>query len=348
MKVGVFLSSSAHVALLSWGLWSFSEPSRLMVEDVEALAVDIVPIEEITQSVAGDKKAELSETPAPTPTKRPAEEPDAVNVGDAKTDEKSERREEPADKPVEVAKAETAPPAPVPTPKPKIVPEAKPVEKESPAPTNEVAAVNEPKVEVSEPVVSEEAPVEETGEQFASLSNVNAVPTKRPQKAKAQKAETTDRKKAEDTAKTSSASADESDDPIGDITKALQSKEKPSSSGAKKSTKTASLGTKKPSKSGKLSTSELDALKGQLAGCWSLPAGASGADELRASVEFDLDSNAELVGRPKVTKSSGNRAFDSSAVRAILKCNNAGFSLPKGKHDVWNEVVVNFDPSEMF
>ncbi len=31
-----------------------------------------------------------------------------------------------------------------------------------------------------------------------------------------------------------------------------------------------------------------------------------------------------------------------------MKCSSQGFNLPKGKHDVWNEVVINFDPSQMF
>jgi len=348
MKLGVALSSTAHIAILAFGLASFSAPTPLQVADVEALPIDIVPIEEFTQSVAGDKEAELSETPAPKPTKRSDVIENAENVGESQEDQKSTSEAEPAEKPVEVAKTETPPPTPIPTPKPDIVPDAQPVEEETPAPTNEVAALNEPKVDVSKEPISEDAAVEETGEQFASLSNVKAVPTLRPQVAKPQKAETKERKKADKPAKTSTASAEKKDDPIGDITKALTSKEKPKSSGAKKSKKTASLGTKKPSKSGKLSTSEMDALKGQLANCWSIPVGSAGAEDLKASVEFELDQNAKLRSRPRVVKSSGNRQFDSSAVRAIQKCENQGFKLPSGKFDVWNEVVVNFDPKDMF
>ncbi len=309
MKLGVVLSSAAHVAILSWGLLSLSAPTPLMVADVEALPIDIVPIEEITQSVAGDKKAKLSETPAPTPTKRPETVPDAQNVGEAKDDLKSQPAAEPAEKPVEVTKTETPPPAPVPKPAPKVVEDAQPVEKETPAPTNEVAAVNEPKVDIKPEEVAPETPVEETGEQFASLSRVQAVPTRRPEPAKPQKAETTERKKEPEPAKSTTAASDNKSDPIGDITKALENKQEPTSSGAKKSTQTASLGTSKPSSSGKLSTSEMDAILGQLAGCWVLPAGADGADELRASVTFNLDANAELIGRPQVTQSSGNRCL---------------------------------------
>jgi hypothetical protein len=47
-------------------------------------------------------------------------------------------------------------------------------------------------------------------------------------------------------------------------------------------------------------------------------------------------------------QSSGNRAADESARRAILICGQRGYNLPAEKYDAWRDVVVNFDPSEMF
>ena len=85
MKLGVALSSTAHAAVLAWGLLSFTAPAPLEVADVEALPIDIVPIEEFTQSVQGDKKADLSETPAPKPTQRPDVVENAENIGESRT-----------------------------------------------------------------------------------------------------------------------------------------------------------------------------------------------------------------------------------------------------------------------
>jgi colicin import membrane protein len=348
MKVGVVLSSAAHVAILTWGLLNFAAPAPLQVADVEALPIDIVPIEELTQSVAGEKKAELTEKPAPAPTKRPDVIKDAQNVGEAKDDQKSQPDVKPAEQPVEVAKAETPPPAPEPTPSPKVEPDAQPVKEDVPAPTTEVASLNEPAVPVTPETISPEPAVADSSEQFASLEKVQVVPTKRPDAPKPKVAETTERKKVDETAKTATATADNQEKSVTDEIASLLNKQEPQSTGAKQSTQTASLGTSKPSNSGKLSTSEMDALKGQLARCWSIPAGAAGADELKVSVEFDLDANARLTGRPRVISPSGNSTFDSSAVRAIQKCDSEGFNLPTGKYDVWNEVVVNFDPSDMF
>jgi colicin import membrane protein len=45
--------------------------------------------------------------------------------------------------------------------------------------------------------------------------------------------------------------------------------------------------------------------------------------------------------------SSGNRAFDDSARRALMKCNNEGLKLPDGKEDIWADLVINFDPQDM-
>jgi colicin import membrane protein len=126
----------------------------------------------------------------------------------------------------------------------------------------------------------------------------------------------------------------------------LLNKQKPSGGGAKRSTETAALGGKK--KTGeKLTNSEMGALSDQLSGCWSIPAGAESGERLRVSVKFQLNAQGKLDGRPQIESSSGNRPFDESAVRAVQKCDRDGLILPAGKEDIWAEVVVNFDPTEM-
>lgn len=350
MKFGVALSSTAHAVILTWGLLSFTAPAPLQVADVEALPIDIVPIEEFTQSIAGDKKAELSETPAPTPTQRPDTIENAQNIGETNNDLKSQPDAKPADQPVEVAKVEAPPPAPVPTPNLDVKPDVTPVTENVPAPTTEVAAVNEPAVPVSEPIKAPEEPAEIDGEQFASLENVKAVPSKRPAPKKPKISETTKRKKSEEQAKTASKSSDKKNKKTTDDIASLLNKQEPASTGAKKSTKKASLGTKKPSKSGKLSTSEMDALRAAIEQCWSVPAGLADAEDMRVKVTMRLSPDGQIDGKPEVSATGGEsrarRAFAGSAKRAVQKC--APYSLPKNKYDTWAEVVVNFNASEMF
>ncbi|MCB1384965.1 MAG: TonB C-terminal domain-containing protein [Nitratireductor sp.] len=348
MKLGVSLSSAAHVALLAWGLVTFSAPAPLQVADVEALPIDIVPIEELTKAVQGDRKAALSDKPAPTPTQRPDRNEPAEHIGEAEKDLKSEPEAKPADMPVETAKAEAPPPSPIPTPTPQVEPDVQPAPEDAPAPTTELASVNDAAVPVTEQPAAEETPSADESEQFASLENVAVVPTKRPEPPKPKSAETKERKKQEKPATTKSASSADKKESVTDEIASLLNKQEPASSGAKRSSEQASLGTRKASTGEKLSTSEMDALKAQLATCWSIPAGAAGADELTASVDFELDASAQLVGKPRVSKTSGNAAFDGSAVRAIQKCNQQGFNLPSGKYDAWAQITVNFDPRDMF
>jgi colicin import membrane protein len=94
----------------------------------------------------------------------------------------------------------------------------------------------------------------------------------------------------------------------------------------------------------------MDALRGRLAGCWNIPAGVDDANALKVTVKFQLDRSGMLQGRPEIVSggaaSGPARIAAESAVRAVQKC--APFNLPADKYDTWSEVVVNFDPSDMF
>ena len=135
-----------------------------------------------------------------------------------------------------------------------------------------------------------------------------------------------------------------------DEAKALLDKRDPAAGGADRSRREASLGNDRPSTASKLSASEMDALRQRLAGCWSIPAGVDDANALKVSVRFRLDRSGELEARPEViaggASSGPGRTAAESAVRAVQKC--APFNLPSDKYETWSEVVVNFDPSDMF
>jgi colicin import membrane protein len=88
-------------------------------------------------------------------------------------------------------------------------------------------------------------------------------------------------------------------------------------------------------------------LEEQLGNCWTLPVGLEGSENFVAVIRFNLDASGKLQGRPTVEKSSGNAQFDSSAVRAVQKCDVAGLQVPAGKQDIWSDIRVNFDPREM-
>ncbi|WP_027166716.1 TonB family protein [Mesorhizobium sp. WSM3224] len=381
MRTGLTSSVILHTVALAFGLFSLSSPPAMPAADVESVAVDIVPMEAVPQTLQGDKKSVMHEKPAPLPTKRPDIVPNAQKVGENTVDTDKPVTDEAKPKPVE--KTAAPPPAPTPKEKPAVEDVPKPQEKPKPTPATEVAPTPTPKEEVKpEPVkqtepkptpakeptpappkdttaaiqkeevkpdavaeaISQDQPTDE-----AKLPDSAPAPEARPkpQPAPAESAKAPERKDAEKPVKEASSKPKSDDKQFNaDEISALLDKQKPSGGGAKRSTQQASLGGEKD-QGQKLSKSEEGALRDQLAGCWTFPAGMEASDDLTAVISFNLDASGKLDGRPVVEKSSGNRQVDESAVRAIQKCDMAGLQVPAGKQDIWGQIKVTFDPREM-
>lgn len=353
MKAGLTTSVVMHAALLGFGLLTLSAPSALEVADVESLPVDIIPIEDLTQIQQGDKTAALSEKPAPKPTQRPDIVPDAQKIGENSVDTEAKPTPEPKPRPVEAADA--PPPSPEPTPKAAELPKPEPVKqpepKPEPVPATEVKPQPEPKQEVKPDPVAETIAAEKPEAESVQLPNSAPSPAARPQPPQAQTAKAPDRKEAEKPAKQASAKPKSDEKSFNaDEVAALLNKEKASGGGAKRSTEQASLGGDKSTGGSKLSQSEMDALRGQVQRCWNIPAGALDGEALKVSVKFKLDPSGALEGSPEIIAGGGGdgaaRAAAEAARRAVSRC--APYNLPAEKYDAWADVIVNFDPSEMF
>ncbi|AZO18266.1 TonB family protein [Mesorhizobium sp. M2A.F.Ca.ET.043.05.1.1] len=380
MRTGLTSSVILHAVALAFGLFTLSSPPAMPASDVESVAVDIVPMEAIAQTLQGDKKAVMHDKPAPVPTKRPDVVPNAQKVGENTVDTDKPVTDEAKPKPVE--KTAAPPPAPTPTEKPAVEDVPKPQEKPKPTPATEVAPTPTPKEEVKpepvkqtepKPTPAKEAP---TPDKTAAIQKEEvkpdavaeaisqdqptdeaklpdsapapeARPKPQPQPAQAESAKAPDRKDAEKPVKEASSKkkSDEKQFNADEIT-ALLDKQKPSGGGAKRSTQQASLGGEKD-QGQKLSKSEQGALEDQLGGCWTLPVGLEGSENFTVVIRFNLNASGKLEGRPTVEKSSGNPQFDASAVRAVQKCDVAGLQVPAGKQDIWSDVRVNFDPRAM-
>jgi colicin import membrane protein len=372
MRTGLTSSVILHAVALAFGLFTLSSPPPMPAADVESVAVDIVPMEAIAQTLQGDKKAVMHDKPAPVPTKRPDVVPDAKKVGENTVDTDKPVTDEAKPKPVE--KTAAPPPAPTPTEKPAVEDVPKPQEKPKPTPATEVvkpepvkqtepkptpakqpaptppkdttAAI--PKEEVKPDAVAEAIDQQQPTEE-AKLPDSAPAPEARPkpQPAQAESAKAPDRKDAQKPVKEASSKqkSDEKQFNADEIT-ALLDKQKPSGGGAKRSTQQASLGGEKD-QGQKLSKSEQGALEDQLGSCWTLPVGLEGSENFTVVIRFNLNASGKLEGRPTVEKSSGNPQFDASAVRAVQKCDVAGLQVPAGKQDIWSDIRVNFDPRAM-
>jgi colicin import membrane protein len=354
MKTGLTTSIAMHAALLAFGMLTLSAPSALEVADVESLPVDIVPIEDITQIQQGDKTATVNEKPAPKPTKRPDIVPDAQKVGENTVD--TEKKPTPEAKPKPVETADAPPPSPEPMPKPADQPKPEPVKqpepKPTPVPATEVTPQPEPKQEVKPDPVAETIAAEKPESESVELPNSAPSPAARPQPPQAQTAKAPERKEAEKKPVKEAATKPKSTEKSfnADEVAALLNKEKASGGGAKRSTEQAALGGDKSTGGSKLSQSEMDALRGQVQRCWNIPAGALDGDTLKVSVKFKLDPSGALEGSPEIISGGGSsgveRAAAEAARRAVARC--APYNLPADKYDAWADVIVNFDPSEMF
>ena len=352
MKLGTTLSSVAHIAILSWGLLATSAPAPLEVADVESVPIDIIPIEELANAVQGAKEAEVTDTPAPTPTKKPESNPDAQNVGDANSDTKVEAEAPAKDIPTE----ETSEAAKAPVPEPKPTPEPTPAEKvEKPtAKATEVAALPDPATPVvpETPAPTPEPEVSEDG--LEKLIEENRIPVpavaQRPKPAKPNTAKTDDRKQLAELTKASGKPDAPTKKEAKKETK-LQDKKKASSGGQKKSTKTASLGTSQGKSSGKLSRSELDALRSAVERCASGISGQLISENLQIKIVIRLAPDGSIKSIPVVDTIGGTSAeqkrYGPAMLRAVKRCAPYDF-LPKDKYDTWAEIVPTFYPAKMF
>jgi hypothetical protein len=375
MKASVVTSAVLHGLVLTWALVTIVAPESFKVEDFEAMPVDLVPVESITQMQQGDKKAPMKEVSAPVPTTRPPLPEPAENAGDNKVDLKTppvpnakpsnsdaaaanssdkpqpqidptpndvkevNKEETEIDQPKEVASIPPQKPAEVtPQPQPDVKPEEQATPEEPPKPDAEALPDNVP-TPVAKPQVKppEQKPAEKPPEKPQDQSKTAEKPT--------------DKKKADRKQEVAKSASSMKSDFNADEISALLNKTDPSAGGAKRSTQEASLGAKKSTGGSKLSMSEMDALRSAIAGNWSVIPGMEGASEVRIKVHMKLDPDGNLIGQPEVEATGGDndatrRALAGGAYRAIMK--SAPFStLPKDKYDAWNEVVVNFDPSDL-
>ena len=101
-----------------------------------------------------------------------------------------------------------------------------------------------------------------------------------------------------------------------------------------------------------LTMSELDAFKVQMAKCWTVPAGAAGAEKLVVKIKVYLNPDGSLAQPPElmdrtklITGGTTYRAAADAALRAVRLCQP--FKMPADKYNSWREIDLTFDPRQM-
>jgi len=103
-----------------------------------------------------------------------------------------------------------------------------------------------------------------------------------------------------------------------------------------------------------LSISEVDAIRRQIERCWLVPAaiGAKNVEDMVVQISMKLNPDgklreARIVDRFRMETNLTYKAVAESALRAVRnpRCNK--FDLPLKKYDIWKDMVLRFNPSEM-
>jgi outer membrane biosynthesis protein TonB len=311
LKVDKTLAASIalHVLVIGWGLVSFSARS-LEAPPPESMPVDIISADQLSKLTAGSKSGE-KDKPKPLVEKLADAKPVDDTVGKI------------TEKPPVVTEA--APP-----PKPPV---EKPVEKkpDPPKPVAEQKPKDEPKPIEKKPdppkvdPIAEALKTEDT-KKPPPKPEAKAAPPQPPQKPKER---------------------------VFDPTKmaALIDKRDPTRQAATGDTlnSSASLGTAKGT-AATLSQSEMDAMRARLTQLWNVQAGTEHPEELVVEVRIRLTRERRLAAPPEIVSrgtSPRYQAAADAAVRAVLQGQPYNM-LRDETYAQWQDIVVTFDPREMF
>src|SRR6185369_11894649 len=310
MKAGWTISAALHGAVLAWGLVTFvTKP--LNATPPEFITTDIISDADFSQITQGIRSAPKAEAPKPLVEKVAEAKP--VEEQTAKVVENKPEIVPTADqvqppKPPEPKKAEPKPPVPAPQAKPE--------------PKQAFAKEPEPKVDPIAEAIKKD--------------------TKKPEPKTQQKAETPPKK-----------TEPPKPQPKFDATRiaALLDKRDPQRKAAAGETlsNTPSLGTA-AGRAVTLSQNELDALRARLRECWNVPVGVAEARDLVVTVRILFKQDGSLQADPRLMNSGSHPAFQvaaESALRAVRSCAPYSF-LPLAKYEAWKDVIVDFDPRDMF
>lgn len=324
MRTGLTISVGMHVAALIYGLVSISA-KPFDTPPTDSMPVDIISESEFSQLRAGAKDAPKPEAPKPVVEK--VDTPKPAEDLKAKVTEKQE---------VTASAAETPPPPPVEAkPEPKPEPKPAPQAKAEPQPNEPEPKQQPDKADpIAEALKKDEAKKPE--EKKAEAKPPTPTPPKRPEPPKpvAQKPPQPQESKFD-----------------ADKIAALLDKRAPQRHAAAGEVlnRTAALGSA-TGNAPQLSQSELDALRARLRSVWIVPVGAAAAETLRLEVRMRLKTDGTLAAPPEVLTSGSGPYFNAareSAVRAVFRGQPYDMLRPQ-TYETWKDIVVTFDPREMF
>lgn len=346
MKAGVTTSVVAHAALLVLAVVGLGAAQPLEPEVVESIAVDLVPISEVTNIRMGsfDSTVVETDTPSLVDTETPAElaQPTGNTQEDQPTPQQTERETpapvmntapEPEPEPVaepEPTPEEAPPPEPeAPPPEPEPAPEeaAPPAEVAAPAPVEaepERAAAPVPRLPPAAillaPAPKKPAPPVKTAEVKPPAQKPAEAPKPKPAPSKP---------------------ANEQAKPADQVANLINNETSRGATTGQGGSQT--LG-KETGRASTLSQSQIDGLIAQIKNCpyYNPPLGAADAG-VTAMLSFSIDAAGQVVGTPQILSGGAGqleRALASAAQRGVMRCGPYAMATNQ-------DVRATFDPRLM-
>jgi outer membrane biosynthesis protein TonB len=310
LKVDKNLAASItlHVLVIGWGLVSFSARS-FEATPPESMPVDIISADQLSKITAGNKTGE-KDKPKPLAEKVADAKPVDDLVGKI-TEKPPVETEASLPKPPVERPVEKKPDPPKPVAESKPKDEPKPIEKKPDPPKVDPIAEALKHDDAKKPVPKAEA---------------KAAPPQPPQKPKERVFDPT-----------KMAALLDKRDPTRQATTGAQLNSQASLGAAKGTAAT-------------LSQSELDAMRARLTQLWNVQAGTERPEELVVEVRIRLTKERRLAAAPEVVSrgtSPRYQAAAEAAVRAVLQGQPYNM-LRDETYAQWQDIVVTFDPREMF
>lgn len=350
MRIGLGISIVSHAALLAVGLFSLGGAEPFDPTEIEAIPIELVPIESISNIRFGSLESNVIKTE--TPSAVDAEQPAQIAEPTGNTETNQDTREE-TNTVTPAPTTETAPePQPEPViepvpvekiperPAPDVTPEPEPVDPTPPTPTPQPEPEPAP-----EPVTPKPDQIEQV---IAAQTQTDAEPEVQDPRpptltAALEKARSQSPPKA---ISQESKATDNSDkaDKISEIINKEDSRGATTGSGGQK-TAGKTTGT-----AARLTQSEKAALVAQMRKCWLVPISAKDVDGLFVRLLIDMNRDGSVAGTPQVLEisiqNSVGVATASAAQRAVRRC--APYTtLDPAKFDEWRQIEVKFDPKDL-
>jgi colicin import membrane protein len=353
LRGGLATSVVLHAAILAWALFTIQAQRELRLPDPEPIAVDLVNISELTRLRQGARNAKQLEA-------------------QAKEAPKAEPAKKEAPKPTPVAAAPPPPPAPEPPPPPKEEPREESKKEVAVAPPPPPPAPVPPA-----PAPDEQKKLDELlKEQERQAEGQKKIEEQK--RAEEQKRLEEERKQAEIKKKLD----EEKRRKEAELKKKREEEKKRKEAEAKKkqfdAEKIAALLNKAPDKGALppsapsdpskakgpvlgapegrdqvLSASERALLAQIIRQCvqskWNVLAGGESAQNVQIKMRLRFNPDGTLAAPPQITNPQSTPFFlavSDSALRAVQACEPYG--LPPAKYEAWKDIIMTFDPRDMF